>query len=354
MNMQVQSKILRASIISLLLLSTAVVILGFTKDGVPQNKIRVIIDSDTNNELDDQHAIAYLLFNSHFFDVEGITVNRTSSGGSIEDHVVEAYRAVLLCGQRPYLDVYRGASGNYSEIGKRINAQRFDGMEAVNFIIKRAKIKSQDKLVLLAIGKLTNIALALKKDPSIVTNIKIVWLGSNYPDSKEYNLMNDTSAVSAILETDVEFEIVTVRLGKPTGTGAVIAYEDDIYEKMPGKGPKISSPVAGRHGKLFANFGDYSLSLFKLFPGGGDPKGRSFFDVVAIAILKNPSWGKRVEIAVPQLLPDGSWVVNSQTKNSRKIVIWEKFEKKEIMQDFYNSMDSYVLPNHNNATVKNR
>jgi inosine-uridine nucleoside N-ribohydrolase len=259
-----------------------------------------------------------------------------------------------LCGQRPYTDVYRGASNNYGEIVKHIIAPRFDGSEAVNFIIKRAKIKGQGKLVLLAIGKLTNIALALKKDPSIAANIKIVWLGSNYPDPGEYNLMNDTSAVGAILQTDVEFEIVTVRLDKPTGAGAVIAYAEDINEKMPGKGSEISYPVAGRHGKLFTNFGDYSLSLFKLFPGGGDPKGRSFFDVVAIAILKNPSWGKRVEIAVPQLLPDGSWVVNSQTKNSRKIVIWEKFEKKEIMQDFYNSMDSYVLPNHNNATVKNR
>ncbi len=352
--MKVQGKIVRASVISLLLLGTAFLISWFAEDEVPLNRIRVIIDSDTNNELDDQHAIAYMLFNSHFFSVEGITVNRTSSGGSIEDHVVEAYRVIILCAQRPYTDVYRGASGNYSEIVKHINAPRFDGEEAVNFIIKRAKIKSQEKLVLLAVGKLTNIALALKKDPSIAANIKIVWLGSNYPDPGEYNLINDTSAVSAILETDVEFEIVTVRLNKPTGTGAVIAYVDDINEKMPGKGPKISHPVAGRHSKLFTNFGDYSLSLFKLFPGGGDPKGRSFYDVAAIAILKNSSWGKRVEIPVPQILPDGRWVDNSQVENSRKIVIWEQFEKEEIMQDFYNSMDNYVLPNHNIAPAQNR
>jgi hypothetical protein len=37
----------------------------------------VILDTDANNELDDQHAIAYLLFNGQVFDVEGITVNRT-------------------------------------------------------------------------------------------------------------------------------------------------------------------------------------------------------------------------------------------------------------------------------------
>jgi inosine-uridine nucleoside N-ribohydrolase len=290
-----------------------------------------------------------MLFNSHFFDVEGITVNRTSSGGSIEDHVVEAYRVIILCGQRPYTDAYRGASGNYSEIVKHINASRFDGEEAVNFIIKKAKIKSQDKLVFLAIGKLTNIALALKKDPSIAANIKIVWLGSNYPDPKEYNLINDVSAVSAILQTDVEFEIATVRHNQSTGTSNVIAYLEDINEKMPGKGPGIKPTVAGRNGKSFTNFGDYSVNLFKMFPSSGVPKGRSFYDVAAIAILKNPSWGTRVEIPVPQLLPEGSWVANNQVENSRKIVIWEQFEKEEIMQDFYNSMENYVLPNHNIA-----
>ena len=31
-------------------------------------KIRILLDTDANNELDDQHAIAYMLFNSHIFD----------------------------------------------------------------------------------------------------------------------------------------------------------------------------------------------------------------------------------------------------------------------------------------------
>ena len=46
-------------------------------------KTRVILDTDANNELDDQHAIAYMLFNGDYFQVEGITVNRTFNGGDI-------------------------------------------------------------------------------------------------------------------------------------------------------------------------------------------------------------------------------------------------------------------------------
>ena len=44
---------------------------------VSDERIRVIFDTDANNELDDQHALAYLLFSGNAFAVEGITVNST-------------------------------------------------------------------------------------------------------------------------------------------------------------------------------------------------------------------------------------------------------------------------------------
>lgn len=53
--------------------------------------------------------------------------------------------------------------------------------EAVNFIIEQELKDRDQKLILLPIGKLTNIALALKKESAIAKNIRIVWLGSNYP-----------------------------------------------------------------------------------------------------------------------------------------------------------------------------
>jgi hypothetical protein len=58
-------------------------------------KIRVILDADANNELDDQHAIAYLLFNGNVFDVEGITVNKTKNGGDINKHYEEAVNFII-------------------------------------------------------------------------------------------------------------------------------------------------------------------------------------------------------------------------------------------------------------------
>jgi purine nucleosidase len=307
-------------------------------EDVKSGKISVLLDTDANNELDDQHAIAYMLFNGQVFDIAGITVNKTRNGGSIDDHFAEADRIVKLCDLSSDIKIYKGASGNYDEIVDHIDEPDFDGSAAVNFIIARAKAQGKGKLVLLPVGKLTNIALALKKDPSIIPNVRIVWLGTNYPDPGEYNFDNDISALDPIIESDVEFEMVMVRYGKPSGTDAVKAYLSDFQQKMPGKGPHISDPVTGRHGGSFTCFGDYSVDLFKKFRG--NPSSRPLFDMAAVAIVKNPAWADRVVINAPKFA-DGKWI--EQPDNPRKIVIWENFDKEKIMQDFYNTVENYNL-----------
>jgi hypothetical protein len=273
------------------------------------------------------------------FDVEGITVNRTHSGGNIEQQFAEAERVVQLCGLQSKIKVLRGAEGSFTEIKGRLDQPDFDGAAAVNFIIERAKAPDARKLVLLPVGKLSNIALALAKEPSIASRIRIVWLGSNYPEPGEYNQDNDIGAMNYILDTDVPFEIVTVRYGKPSGTDAVRATVADIRKIMPGKGPVVSA-VRGRHGGQFTRFGDYSVSHFENIPLHGDPPSRALFDMAAVAIVKNPAWAKTTIIPAPTY-KDGRWV--NRPNNPRKIVLWENFDRAGIMKDFYGSMTDYKL-----------
>ena len=89
-------------------------------ENIGSGKIRVILDTDANNELDDQHAIAYMLFNGQKFEVAGITVNETYNGGNIDKHFEEAVRVVKLCSLYSAIKVYKGATGQYNE--KKINA----------------------------------------------------------------------------------------------------------------------------------------------------------------------------------------------------------------------------------------
>ena len=174
------------------------------------NRIPVIFDTDANNELDDQHALAYLLFNSDIFNLLGVTINRTMYGGGVKEHAAEAQRVADLCTAK--IDIYNGADADFNTIKPSVGEDEFDGSTAVNFIIEKANEKRDDKLLLLPVGKLTNIALALEKDPGIASKVRILWLGSNYPEPGEYNQDNDTASLSYILNTAVDFEMVMVNL----------------------------------------------------------------------------------------------------------------------------------------------
>lgn len=303
-----------------------------------EEKMRVIFDTDANNELDDQHALAYLLFNGDVFAVEGVTVNATRGGGPVDEQYKEAYRVLQLCGEADKINLLKGANGTFRDIAQTTDSATFDGKEAVDFIIRRAH--ATDSLVVIAVGKLTNVALAVKKDPSIVTRIRLVWLGSNYPEPGEYNQENDTSAVSYLLKTSIPFEMVTVRYAMGTGTDDVRVTPQEIRERMPGIGPRMDAGVEGRHGGTFHTFGDYSISLFENIEMSGDPPSRALYDMAAVAIVKDPSLAHAVEVPCPVLI-EGQW--REQPDNSRKIKVWERFDRDRIMQDFYESMQDYVL-----------
>jgi len=302
-------------------------------------RILVLFDTDANNELDDQHALAYLLFNGETFDVRGVTVNATFNGGDIQEHYAEARRVMQLCTVDGEIPLFSGANADFEEIRNSINAPEYDGKDAVEFIIGEARKPRDQKLVLLPVGKLTNIALALEKAPDIKDKVRIVWLGSNYPEPGEYNQVNDIPALNYILDQEVPFEMVMVRYGKPSGSDAVRVTPYGIEEKMMGAGPK-SGPVEGRHGGSFTNFGDYSVDLFSHAQLHGDPPSRALFDMVAVAIVKNPSWGEANEIPAP-ILEGENW--KERPGNNRKVVIWENFNGEAILEDFYAAIRNPVI-----------
>jgi hypothetical protein len=315
------------------------VVQGYAQKSKAESKrMSIIFDTDANNDLDDQHAMAYLFFNSPFFDTKAITVNATESGGDINQHYEEAERVMKLCKVADKIPLLKGANGSFTEIETKLASPDFDGFAAVNFIITEAKKHQKDKLIVIAVGKLTNMALALKKDPSISKHIRLVWLGGNYPEPGEYNLMGDIPSMNYVLQTNIEFEMVTVRYGKPTGTDAVSLTKNRALENMKGAGPIIDTPIIGRHGGSFNRFGDYSINLFEHVEYYGNPPSRALFDMAAVAIVKNPIWAKSSQMACPIMI-EKNWV--EQPNNIRKITLWENFDKEKILQDFFYSMKHY-------------
>lgn len=305
------------------------------KQQTETSKIKILIDSDANNELDDQHALAYAFLNSDVFDVVGVTVNNTRNGDGIQGQYDEALRILKLFNLENTIPLLKGADKNYTEILPQINDSVFDGKPAVDFIISEAMKTDTGKLVLVPVGKLTNIALALKKEPAIADKIRIVWLGSNYPDPGEYNLDNDTTSVNPVIESGAPFEMVTVRYGEPSGTAAVAVTREEIVNAMKDKGPVSREEISGRHGGTFNSFGNYSVNLFENAEMHGNPPTRALFDMAAVAIIKNPEWASKKEIPAPRL--NGvDWVDRPENKNT--IIIWENFNREAIVTDLFSLM----------------
>ena len=305
-------------------LALALACLGCSKD---DGRIDVIFDTDANNEIDDQHAIAYLLLSDDVFNTLGLTTNTTRNGGDIKLQTLEARRVTSLVGH-PETPIYEGADGSFEDILPKVGEKEFDGHVAVDFIIKQARKHSAKKpLTVIAVGKLTNVALALAKKPSVAKRIRLVWLGTNYPKPGEYNFDNDIPAVNYVLDSKVPFEITPVCGGTDIGTAFVKVSREYVHENFTGIGPKVKEPVEGRHGGRFACFGDYSVDLFDNVP----ELVRSLFDMSAVAIVKNPDWATPRTIPAP-VFQDGAWV--ERPDNARQITLWEHFNRDAIVADF--------------------
>lgn len=300
----------------------------------------VVIDTDANNELDDQHALAYALLRPDLFDLVAVTSNATRTGGSALAHAAEAERIIALTARTGTVPVAAGANGTFDEIAPSLGEPDHDGRAAVDTIIEAAR--ADGDLVVIAVGKLTNVALALAKAPDIAPDLRVVWLGSNYPlGGNEYNLDNDPGALTYVLDdgvdAGVDFEIATVRPGDPTGTAAVQLTVDEATTRMPGLGPVIDPPIVGRTGRTHATFGDYSAELFRSSQPFGDPPRRSLFDLAGVAIVAEPGWAQPVEGPAPSFL-DGAFV--ERPDRSETIVYWEQFDAEAIVGDLFTTLEA--------------
>ena len=125
----------------------------------------------------DQMALAYALFSDDLFRLRGVTLS-SSDGATIENQYSEVARVIQLASSK-FASVYRGVEGKYVDIVPNIHAKNFDGKDAVQFLIDTALENRSEKLVIVEGGKITNVALAMTKEPAIISRIKIFWHASN-------------------------------------------------------------------------------------------------------------------------------------------------------------------------------
>lgn len=193
---------------------------------------RVIIDTDPGSDFDDAYAIV-LAANSPELILEGITI---VSG--LQDVRTKIARKLLnLCGRQD-VPVYQGCAlpimrtpvpgwstfkpaGNE---GKGFLTEKDEALEAnpghaVDFIIDKV-MEHPGEITLIPIAELTNIALAILKEPRLIDSVKeIVLMGGiiNPEDygmtpNLEHNLSSDPEATRIVFESGIPIRVVSMNV----------------------------------------------------------------------------------------------------------------------------------------------
>ena len=140
--------------------------------------VRMVLDTDTYNEIDDQFALVYALISPEL-SVQAVYAapfhnNRSSGpGDGMEKSYEEILRILAKLGKSPDRFAFKGSTNYVSDLQK---PER--GLAALDLIERAKKSSPQDPLYVAAVGAITNVGNAILIDPSIIQNIVVVWLAA--------------------------------------------------------------------------------------------------------------------------------------------------------------------------------
>jgi len=291
------------------------------------SKKKIILDTDMYNEIDDQFALTYLMKSLDLFDLEAITIAPFSKSGyadtlTIEEGTEKSYEVTLnllnMLNKSEYKNlVYKGAT-KYFKDSKESN-------QAVEKIIEIAN--KNDKTTILAIGAITNVALAIEKAPEIINKIKIVWLGGNTfltKDNSEFNFRQDIPAVQKVFDSKIELVVIPCR--NVASNLSTTIYELEHY--------------LNKDTELNKYLCDIFIKCKKSFmkkPRDEIGSSKTLWDLSAIAYEINADWFKSELISCPIVLDNGLY---EETEDRHNIIFVNDLYRNKIYQDFFIKIDN--------------
>lgn len=276
--------------------------------------IKVILDADTGNEVDDLFAITRALIAP---ELDVLALNSTqwqNSHWAVPNTLENSQRLnvrILAYLNMSDLPHPRGARARLFDWGQDI-AQH---SAAAYNIIREAHLASpDDKLNIIAIGALTNVASAVLIDPSIAPNIRLYFLGTRYDFEKHYfaknlfNCMMDPHAIDVVLDqADLEMHII------PANTAIKMKIDRETAAKY----------LRG-HDDLRGFL--YNRWLDHLDAGYND---RIIWDLSAIYAVLHPELCEEIEVDTP---PENT---------PRKVFVYRDIDHTEIENDFWQTIQDY-------------
>lgn len=269
----------------------------------PADRMRVVVDTDAANEIDDQFAIAYAMLSSDRLAVEAVyaapfqrPAPATTDPGlpwfavSAMEGMRRSYEEILrvleaLDCEELVDQVQRGAESWLPDASTPVPSA------AAEDLIARARTVAvdDDPLYVLTLGAPTNIASALLAAPDIAEQIVIVWLGGNgtwWTPGAEYNVCQDVHASRVLLNSGVPL----VHVPCYQVTEKLMTTPDEVERRVRGRG-RIGSYLAD----LYDGFDHFS------------PRMKQLWDLGPVAWLIRPDWCPSALVHSPVLQDDLTW-----------------------------------------------
>ena len=285
----------------------------------PKGRVKMVLDTDTYNEVDDQFALAYSLLSPEKLDVLAVYAapyfNDRSSGpeDGMEKSYAEIVRLLGKMGRTSEGFVFKGSRGYLPDGETPVES------EAARDLVKKAMAMPEGELLyVVAIGAITNVASAILMEPEIVKKICVVWLGGHplsASTAREFNLMQDVPAARVVLDCGVPFTLVPC-MGVASH---LLATVPDMKDAIGGKNARCDA--------LVELFGEYSSDHFGW--------AKEIWDVSTIAYLVNPDWIPTVLEHSPLLTDDCHWAHDA---NRHFIRVATFARRTPIFRDLYRKL----------------
>ncbi len=252
-----------------------------------QTRKKVILDTDAYNEIDDQFAIAYAMLSADKIDLLSINAapflnNRSvSAQDGMEKSYDEILRITHLTDPKRKIPVYKGSTSFLKDKSKPIHSQAADN------IIKTAD-ESEERIFIVAIGAITNIASAIIKRPDITDKIAVIWLGGHalhYKDTREFNLYQDVLSAQILFDARLPLLVIPC---------------NGVCDYL-----RTTIPEAQHYLEDKNPLCDYLIDILSSYAKDPFCYSKAIWDVSAIACLTLPHALEKIIIPTPILSSDG-------------------------------------------------
>lgn len=256
----------------------------------PSGKIRMVLDTDTFNEIDDQFAIIYSLLSKEKMEVEAIFAapffNHLSSGP--KDGMELSYHEILKILKlmnREDIPVFRGSPMYLPDAHSPVES------DAARHLVELAMNCDEDApLYVAALGAISNVASAILMEPRIIGRIVVVWLGGHaleWEHTKEFNLLQDLYGSRILLDSGVPLVLIPCK----GVTSHLLTTLSEVRDYVKPQGV----------------IGDYLYETYLQCHSDHFAYSRVLWDIAVIAWLNDPDWVPSHLVQSPHISEDFRW-----------------------------------------------